>query len=109
MSSTCPNCNHPVRKGAKYCGFCGTNLTSSAEVKIAAPPNKQEKTGTSPDSKGQKQPKLKRFRTSQVVTVVAIILLFLLIILSVICRYWSEISQTLVQLLFSLYVRLPLL
>jgi len=92
-----------------YCGFCGTNLTSSAEVKPAASPVKQEKTGTSPDSKGQKQPKPKRFRTSQVVTIVAIILLFLLIILSVMCRYWSEISQTLVQLLFSLYVRLPLL
>jgi uncharacterized membrane protein YvbJ len=109
MSTTCPNCNHRNRSDAKYCGFCGANLTSSAGVKPVAPPIKQENTGTGADSKGQKQPKSKRFQTSQVVTVVAIILLFLLVILSVICRYWSELSQTLMQLLFSLYVRLPIL
>jgi hypothetical protein len=44
-----------------------------------------------------------------VVTFVAIILLFVVIILSVVCRYWSEISQGLIQLIFSMYVRFALL
>ena len=27
MPNTCPNCQRPVRTGAKFCGFCGTRLT----------------------------------------------------------------------------------
>jgi cell division protein FtsL len=57
------------------------------------------------NSSPSKPVKTKRFTTSQKVTIVAIILLILLISSSVICRYWSEISQAVVQLLFSLYVR----
>ncbi|OGN91126.1 MAG: hypothetical protein A2Y88_00230 [Chloroflexi bacterium RBG_13_48_10] len=109
MPITCPNCNHSVRKDARYCGFCGTNLMPSAEVKPAVAPAKSEKTVVNQNLKPQKQSKPKRFKTSQMVTIVAIILLFLVVILSVVCRYWSEISEGLVQLLFSLYVRIALL
>jgi predicted amidophosphoribosyltransferase len=31
MSPICPNCLRPVRSGAKFCGFCGSNLTSAAQ------------------------------------------------------------------------------
>jgi uncharacterized membrane protein YvbJ len=102
MSKTCPNCNHSVRPDARYCGFCGANLAAFVESKSSTPPVKQDKTGTNQNSKPAK---LKRFSTSQKVTFLAIILLVLLITASVVCRYWSEISQALVQLLFSLYVR----
>ncbi len=30
MPTICPNCLRPVRAGAKYCGFCGTNLNPTA-------------------------------------------------------------------------------
>jgi hypothetical protein len=109
MSITCPNCNHSVRKDARYCGFCGVNLVLPAEVKTALVPAKSDKIDANQIIKPQKQSKPKRFKTSQLVTMVAIILLFLVVILSVVCRYWSEISSGLVQLLFSVYVRIALL
>ena len=31
MPTICPNCLRPVRAGAKYCGFCGTNLNPTAQ------------------------------------------------------------------------------
>lgn len=108
MSTICPNCSRPQRKDAKYCGFCGASLTPPAAVKPIAQPAKQDKTGTGAVSEPQKPPKPKRFTTSQKVTYGAIILLFLLIIMSVICRYWSEIAQSLVQMLFSLYIHLTM-
>ena len=108
MSTICPNCTRPQRKDAKYCGFCGASLTSVAEVKPVAPLVKQDKTGTGQVSEQQKPPKPKRFTTSQKVTYGAIILLILLIFMSVICRYWSEIAQALVQMLFSIYLRLTM-
>jgi hypothetical protein len=105
MSKTCPNCNHSVRPDARYCGFCGANLTTAVETSPSTPLFKQNITGSTQNSIQPKPTKAKRFTTSQMVTFIAIILLFLLITASVICRYWSEISQALVQLLFSLYVK----
>jgi uncharacterized integral membrane protein len=79
-------------------------LTSPVDVKSGASPGKQDKTGTSQNSKGQEQSKPKRIKTSQVVTIIAIILLFLLVILAIICRYWVDISQMLGQLFSMLNV-----
>jgi hypothetical protein len=107
MTTICPNCSRPQRKEAKFCGFCGASLAPAAAVKPVTTPAK-DKAGTGVVSEQQKPPKPKRFTSSQKVTYGAIILLFLLIILSVICRYWSEIAQSLVQMLFSLYLRLTL-
>ncbi len=109
MSTVCPTCNHRNRKDANYCGFCGTNLTAVAESKPATQSSKAEKAVLSQNTTGRKQPKPKRFKTSQVVTTIAIVLLFLIIIVSVISRYWSEVSQVLVQLLFSVYLRFLML
>ena len=108
MSTICPNCSRPQRKDAKYCGFCGASLTPAAPVKPVAPPVKQDKASPGQVSELQKPPKPKRFTTSQKVTYGAIILLILLIFMSVICRYWSEIAQALVQMLFSIYLRMTM-
>jgi hypothetical protein len=108
MSTICPNCSRPQRKDAKYCGFCGASLTPAKEAKPVTTPAKQDNTGTGQVLVQQKPSKPKRFTTSQKVTYGAIILLFLLIIMSVICRYWSEIAQSVVQMLFSLYLHLTL-
>ncbi len=105
MSKNCPNCNHSVRPDARYCGFCGANLTATVESRPSSPPVSQDKASPTQNSSQSKPAKTKRFTTSQMVTFVAIILLVLLITASVICRYWSEISQALVQLIFTLYVR----
>jgi CHASE3 domain sensor protein len=78
-------------------------LNPAAEVKPATPTAKQEKTAVSQNSKQQKQLKPKRMTTSQIVTIVAMILLFLLVFLAIICRYWSDITQALVQILSSLF------
>jgi uncharacterized membrane protein YvbJ len=108
MSTICPNCSRPQRKDAKYCGFCGANLTPVVAVKSVAASVTQGNPSTSQVSAAQKPPKPKRFTTNQKVTYGAIILLILLIIMSVICRYWSEIAQSLVQMLFSLYLHLTM-
>jgi hypothetical protein len=108
MSTICPNCSRPQRKDAKYCGFCGANLTPAITGKPVAPPITQENSGSGQVSGPQKPPKPKRFTTSQKVTYGAIILLILLILMSVVCRYWSEIAQSLVQMLFSLYLHLTM-
>jgi uncharacterized integral membrane protein len=106
MSTTCPTCNHSVRKDARYCGFCGTNLTTPQAVKPALASASAGKTASNQTIYLQKPAKSKRFQTSQVVTFVAILLLILVIILAVVCRYWAQISQGLLQFLFSAYVRL---
>ena len=30
MPTICPNCLRPLRSGAKYCGYCGSNLNPAA-------------------------------------------------------------------------------
>jgi uncharacterized membrane protein YvbJ len=100
MSTICPNCSHPLRTGAKFCGYCGANLTSPAEVKPVSTPIAQGKTNPVPNSTPKKQPKPKRIKTGQVVAIIAIIILFLLVILAMICSHWSEISQMLLQIFY---------
>jgi hypothetical protein len=72
-------------------------------------PARSEKSPASQNFKPQKAAKAKRFQTSQVVTMVAIFLLFLVVILAIVCRYWSDISQELMQLLFTVYLRIATL
>jgi hypothetical protein len=45
MPTICPNCQNPVRTGAKYCGFCGTSLMMTGEVETAPPAALQEQAG----------------------------------------------------------------
>ena len=106
MSTTCPNCNHSVRKDARYCGYCGADLNPPVMPPPVIVPARAEKSPASQNLKTQIAAKPKRFQTSQVVTMVAIFLLFLVVILAIVCRYWSDISQELMQLLFTAYLRL---
>ena len=108
MSTICPNCSRPQRKDAKFCGYCGASLTPVVAAKTVAAPVIQTNSGAGQLTSTSKPPKPKRFTTSQKVTYGAIVLLFLLIIMSVICRYWSEIAQSLVQMFFTLYLRLTM-
>ncbi|OGO65080.1 MAG: hypothetical protein A2030_08395 [Chloroflexi bacterium RBG_19FT_COMBO_50_10] len=105
MPTICPNCLRLVRTGAKYCGFCGTNLFLTTKDESVALPVSQEKASINQKSKKQKQAKPKRFRTSQVVSIISIILLLLVIVLALIVRYWSEFSQFVVQILSLLFGR----
>jgi len=105
MPTICPNCLRPVRTGAKYCGFCGTNLFLTAKDESAVLPVSQEKAGINEKSKKQKQAKPKRFKTSQVVSIISIILLLLVIVVALIVRYWAEFSQLVVQILSMLFGR----
>ena len=104
MSTNCPNCSRPQRKGAKFCGFCGASLTPAKDISPVAPPIKQDPADPVQVPPTQKPPKPQRFTTSQKVTYGAIVLLFLLISMSILCRYWTEIAQAFVQMLFSIYL-----
>ena len=105
MATTCPNCNHPVRTNAKFCGFCGVDLNAAREVKSGAPFDFQDEAGTKLNSKRQKQAINKRFHTGQVVSIIAIILLILIILLAIIARYWSNIVPLLGQFISQLVGR----
>ena len=92
MSATCPNCHRPVRAGAKYCGFCGTSLSSAGEVDALASTTLPEQVDLDLDTKSGRLPGPKYDKTSQTVALTAIILLFLVIIVSLFIRYWPYIA-----------------
>lgn len=99
MTTTCPNCQHPVRTGAKYCGFCGASLMAAVDVEAATLPAIQE---PSREVKSTRQKSVKRAssgNTNRVVTSIAIILLFLVILLSIAIRHWAYVSTWLGQIL----------
>ncbi|HEX9091709.1 MAG TPA: zinc ribbon domain-containing protein [Anaerolineales bacterium] len=92
MSTICPNCQRPVRAGAKYCGFCGSSLITAGEVNAFASPALPEQTDLDFDANPGKLPGSKYDKTSQTVALTAIILLFLVIIVALFIRYWPYIS-----------------
>lgn len=92
MSTICPNCQRPVRAGAKYCGFCGKFLDSVVEGNAFTSATLPEQVDLNLDAKSGKLPGLKYDKTSQTVGLTAIILLFLVIIVALFIRYWPYIS-----------------
>jgi len=92
MSATCPNCQRPVRAGAKYCGFCGSSLNSAGEVSAFTSTALREQVDMDLDAKTGRLPGPKYDKTSQTVALTAVILLFLVIIVALFIRYWPYIT-----------------
>jgi polyferredoxin len=91
MSTLCPNCSRPSRKGAQYCGFCGTNLKSPGRVELTAAVALSEKELSNIASKPQKQTKTKKKDAGRTAAIIAIIILFLIIFLALLGQYWAEV------------------
>ena len=53
----CPSCGHELRPSAKFCGKCGTALTSKSKVK------KQKSKGKSEDSKEKRKLQNSKLKT----------------------------------------------
>jgi len=105
MHTICPNCLRPVRAGAKYCGFCGTSLSSNGEGNARVTAALQSNVDTDLKSKGSKLPGPTYESASRSVAVTAIILLFLVIIVALIIRYWPDILVWIDQILPGLNIR----
>lgn len=105
MSTICPNCQHPVRAGAKYCGFCGVALNLPGSVDAAASITIQEQADTKLNSTSVNKPGSLAGRSGREVSFVAIILLFLVIIVALVIRYWPEIVTWMNQILPWLHIR----
>jgi hypothetical protein len=106
MPTICPNCLHPVRIDAKYCGFCGTNLKPSAQdeaaVAIAAPEESDVST-ESPST--QKQLKPRGRKVKRVVLFILVILLCLVLLVAFLLHYWPVLSPYIIAVLSLLRLR----
>ncbi len=91
MLATCPNCSHPLRTGAKFCGFCGTDLNALVNVEPLAAVQLQEKGASNADSNSKKGVKTRQRDPVRIMSIIAIIILFLIIFLSLIVQYWANI------------------
>ena len=99
MTTTCPNCQQPVRAGAKFCGFCGASLMTALEVESTPLPAIQEEVKIGKAAIQAKATGSSSGKANQVVTTVAIILLFLVILISIVIRHWANVSVWLSQIL----------
>ncbi len=91
MHTICPNCLRPVRAGAKYCGYCGTQLNSITEAKLAVPFADEGQVGGAAETTTSQLPGPTYDRTGRAVSFAAIVLLFLVIVVSLIIRFWPDI------------------
>ena len=107
MTTICPNCLHPVRTSANYCGFCGNSLIAAAKPepvpKLSSPPIEMEQgsAGSSDIS-----PKARRMTTGRIVMIVVVIILCLIIIAALGLNYWYTLHPQTGQIPTLLYLRL---
>ncbi|OGN94345.1 MAG: hypothetical protein A2Y88_01085 [Chloroflexi bacterium RBG_13_48_10] len=93
MPTICPNCLHPLRTNAKFCGYCGTSLipnTRADAITLQASPQEVDtiKENTSPPA--QSKPKSKK-NIRRIVLIVLIILLCLVLLVAFLVHYWPNI------------------
>ncbi len=86
MPTICPNCLRPVRSDAKFCGYCGSSLTSAAHDEgpmalTAALDSINVKEASA--SKSQNKPKGGKVRRTILMVIIILLCLVLLFAFSV--------------------------
>jgi hypothetical protein len=99
MASTCPNCSRPVRKSARFCGYCGADLNASKSPRKNDEPALQDDATKQPGSLNGKSPKRKRSRACCGIWYFLVLILCLAIIVTLILYYWQYINPLLGQIL----------
>jgi len=102
MTTLCPNCSRPARKGALYCGFCGTNLNSTGAIAQALPAG-ASKERNKKNPKVVKQGKKRDF--GKTAAVIAIILLVLIILTALLAQNWVEVLTFLLTSIYNLFAK----
>ena len=86
MPTICPNCLRPVRTDAKFCGYCGSNLTSVAHddgpMALAAALESLEDMKDVPAVKPQTKPSGGKGRRTVLMAIIILLCLVLLIAFS---------------------------
>jgi hypothetical protein len=93
MPTICPNCLHPLRTNAKYCGYCGTSLIPNARadaITLQASPQQGDMINENTTSPAQSRPKNKK-NIRRIVLIVLIILLCLVLLAAFVVHYWPNI------------------
>jgi len=93
MPTICPNCLHPLRTNARYCGYCGTNLTPNTRADAAtlqASPQDGDVISENTTAPAQSRPKSKK-DIRRIVLIVLIILLCLVLLVAFLVHYWPNI------------------
>ncbi len=91
MSKICPNCLHPVRAGANYCGYCGSSLVPTPQnpaptVRTASKGKSQVGSKTAGKSQAPKRGNIGRSWIKAPIT-----LLVLVILAALAVRFWPQI------------------
>ncbi len=106
MSKICPNCLRPVRTGANFCGYCGSNLIPvTSSTSSSAQPALQDYVDTNLKSTPSERPNHIRNKARRPWVLTPIIFLCLVILLALVLRFWPDISNYLALMLTS--IRLP--
>ncbi len=99
MSSICPNCNRPVRKSARFCGYCGADLNANNRKAQNIEPSLQADAVNQAASPKGKKTKRKRSMACCVVWYLLVFILCLAIIVTLTLYYWQYINPLLGQML----------
>ncbi len=100
MSKICPNCLHPVRTGANYCGYCGTSLVPTPHDPAPTMHVASKQVGGVMENAGYKaQRPVKGNKSSRAWVKVPITLLVLVLFMALAMRFWPQILILLSQAL----------
>jgi uncharacterized membrane protein YvbJ len=99
MPSTCPNCNRAVRKGARFCGYCGADLNARKSQAQSNEPSIQADALIQSNSPAGKPAKRKRSKACCVIWYFLVLILCLAILVILTLYYWQYISPLLGQIL----------
>ncbi len=80
MPTICPNCLRPLRSGAKYCGYCGSNLNPTAQSNSAPMSAVLEGTTVQQEPPASPQAKSSGGKGRRTVLIILIILLCLVLL-----------------------------
>ncbi len=105
MATVCPNCSHPIRPGARYCGFCGTDLRPKpAKTGLDAFPEMLEGSEAASAGAGIK-PRPGRAQVRRTILLVLTLLLFLTLLAALVFNFWPQFSASIGQWLGSFGLR----
>ncbi len=92
MPTICPNCLHPLRTNAKFCGYCGTSLipnTRADAMTLQASAQEVDMNDENTSPPEQSRPKGKK-NIRRIVLIVLIILLCLVLLVAFLVHYWPN-------------------
>ncbi len=108
MPTICPNCLRPVRSEARFCGYCGSNLSPTSLDEVSATiPAVQKIEPVKEALPPQPKPKADGEKIRRTILIVIVILLILILLATFLIHYWPTIGSYLGALITLFLLRTP--